>query len=202
MLKAMVFIDMENFDIAKYNYYKSISTESAVKAPKIDYTKMSQLLVRLSNDNAVLLKTVIFAPKPDDFLINDPIRKAKYDWVKKLNDRNYISVVEGRHVARPSAGFTQTTMNISERNSYYVVEKGTDVNLAATAISMAASNSFDIAIIVSGDTDYIPVMDILSHMGKLVSTVCVKNQSISRFKAHSDIQLVLDSSFFNQCSII
>lgn len=201
MLRAMVFIDMENFDIAKYNYYKSISAGGCVNAPKINYSLMSENLVKAVHKDAILTKTLIFAPKPDDFLMQDATLKSKYEWISKLNNRNYISVIEGRHVARPAKGIQTSAMDINNRNTYYIVEKGTDVNLASNVIFKAASDAFDIAIIVSGDTDYMPVLDILGKMGKLVAIVGVKNQSLSSFKPISDIQVVLDDVFFQTCKI-
>ena len=60
-------------------------------------------------------------------------------------------------------------------------------------------NAFDTAIIMSGDTDYIPVMDILNTIGKNVVVVGVKGQNLFKFKHHTDAQLILDDNFFQNC---
>ena len=196
-MRTMLFIDFENFEISKTMYYKN---SMGTIAPKTDFTKLPNELVNRFLSGHELLGTFLFAPKPDQFLMTDSTRKATYTWISGLNNLNFFSVIEGRHVARPTNGFTSATMNISDKNSYYVVEKGTDVNLATHVILKAMHNSFDAAIIMSGDTDYIPVMDVLNMMGKTVIIACIKGQRIDRFKKHTDAQIVLDDTFFSSCT--
>jgi uncharacterized LabA/DUF88 family protein len=43
-------------------------------------------------------------------------------------------------------------------------EKGTDVMLACTVLERAQQDSFDLAVIISGDTDYLPLTPILQRM--------------------------------------
>lgn len=200
MLKAMVFIDFENFEINKNNYYRSITPEGERTVyPKIDYNILPQKLVEKLNLPHALVKTFLFAPKPDDFLMNDSRRVNTYNWINGMKNQDYFTVVEGTHSARPVSGYTYSTMSIDNPSSYYVEEKGTDVNLGAHLITKGFMNAYDTAIIMSGDTDYIPVLDILNTLGKSVVIVGVKNQNLFKFKHHSDEQIVLDESFFNQC---
>lgn len=114
-------------------------------------------------------------------------------------NQNCFDVIAGRHTARPMAGFTKSTMSIDNQSSYYVEEKGTDVNLATQVLTKAFHNSMDVAVIVSGDTDYIPVMDVLNSIGKLVAVVGVDGQSLMPFKQHSDYQILLNEDFFKNC---
>ena len=90
-------------------------------------------------------------------------------------------------------------MDPNNNESFYVYEKGTDVNLAVHAISKGLHNAYDTAIIVSGDTDYIPVMDTLNSVGRTVIVVGVKGQWLQHFKQHSDMQLTLDDKLFKKC---
>ena len=101
--------------------------------------------------------------------------------------------------ARPVSGFTYATMDINNPASYYIEEKGTDVNLAAHVLTKGFHNAYDTAVIMSGDTDYIPVMDILNTIGKNVVVVGVKGQNLTKFRHHTDAQLLLDDSFFQRC---
>ena len=243
MLKAMVFIDFENFDIAKYQYYKkkcfeditvkegteelsceSIDTEYdsdlsccvdgeagveseevhsekkiKVTVPKLDFNKLPKEVVALLKQQHVLVKTFLFAPKPDEFLIRDERRSSVYNWINGMKNQDFFTVIEGRHVSRPVSGYNRDTMSLSNPSSYFVVEKGTDVNLASHVITKGLHNAFDTAIIMSGDTDYIPVMDILNSIGKSVVVVGVKGQNLNVFKHHSDAQLILDDDFFQKC---
>lgn len=89
MQRAMLFIDFENFDIAKYNYYKKKSIADAEEAariagttfpesvpvtnPRLDFNELPKKIVALLPEPHVLVKTFLFAPKPDQFLMTDPI---------------------------------------------------------------------------------------------------------------------------------
>lgn len=210
-MRAMVFIDFENFDIAKNNYYKnrlskdtrnqnvieSVNEEFVI--PKLDYNLLPVEIVKMILIPHVLVKTFLFAPKPDSFLMSDKRRQNTYKWISGLNNQNFFTVVEGAHLARPVSGFTQSTMSLENPSSYYVEEKGTDVNLAAHLLTKAFHNSYDTAVIVSGDTDYIPVMDLLNTIGKNVVVVGVEGQNLSRFKYHTDARLIIDDDFFQRC---
>lgn len=73
MLRAMVFIDFENFDISKYNYYRAKCLEDAKSAalaagtpvpthvqtvvPKLDFNKIPKEVVNLLSNPHTLVKT-------------------------------------------------------------------------------------------------------------------------------------------------
>lgn len=203
MLKAMVFIDFENFDIAKSNYYKDMNDglpeAEKINNPKLDFNLFPKKVVQLLPSEHILVKTFLFAPKPDEFLIKDARRAGTYNWINGMKNQDYFTVVEGTHSARPVSGYTYQSMNINDRSSYYVVEKGTDINIAAHLITKGFMNAYDTAVIMSGDTDYIPVMDILNTLGKTVVVVGVKGQNLVKFKHHTDKQIILNNDFFSSC---
>ena len=82
--------------------------------------------------------------------------------------------------------------------TYYKVEKGTDINLAIHAITKAYNNAYDVAFVVSADTDYISLYRQLKSIGKLVVTVAVKNQKLGKVIPEVDDYIILDDSFFSQ----
>lgn len=125
MRRAMVFIDFENFNIALTNYYRGLGQPTA----RLDYNVLPLKIVDMLPGHE-LVKTFLFAPKPDDFLMQDPRRKNTYDWISGLKNQRYFTVIEGQHVARDVYGKTK---DITDRSSYYVVEKGTDINMGAHA---------------------------------------------------------------------
>lgn len=90
-------------------------------------------------------------------------------------------------------------MDITKPNSYYVEEKGTDINLASHLITKGFMNAYDTAVIMSGDTDYIPVLDILNTLGKTTVIVGIHGQNLFQFRHHSDDQIMLDDDFFQTC---
>ncbi len=201
MLKAMVFIDFENFDIAKYQYYKKKCERDHVELcnPKLDYNKFPLELVKLLSQPHALVKTLLFAPKPDDFLMKDKNRSSTYNWITGMKNQNYFTVIEGSHVARPVSGYTYNTMSLEKHESYYVEEKGTDVNLATNIITKGMHNAFDTAIIMSGDTDYLPVYEVMNSIGKSVVVVGVEGQNLSKFRHYSDAQIIINDDFFKKC---
>lgn len=195
MLRAMVFIDFENFQINLNNYYKSLGSHS----PKLDYNVLPMNVVNKLMIPHVLVKTFLFAPKPDAFLMDDNRRSSTYSWISGMKNQDRFTVVEGTHAARPVSGFTYKTMSIDNPASYYVTEKGTDVNIAVHMITKGFMNSYDTAILMSGDTDYLPVLDILNTLGKSVVVVGISGQYLQSFKHRSDEQIILDKTFFDSC---
>ena len=211
MLRAMVFIDFENFGISKYQYYKrkslldaqaagrSNSSTAPISNPKLDFNALPREVAALLPIPHVLIKTFLFAPKPDNFLMQDPHRASIYNWINGMKNQDFFTIIEGSYSARPVAGFSYATMDINNPASYYVVEKGTDVNLATHIITKGLLNAFDTAVIMSGDTDYITVMDTLNTIGKSVVVVGIQGQNLFQFKHHSDAQLLIDDTLFQRC---
>jgi len=198
MQKAMVFVDFENFNISKREYYKTIK-DKGTKLPSIDFLKFSKEIIKKLPNQHALVKTFIFAPKPDDFLMQDVRRKRTYDFISGMKNLDYLTVIEGLHIARPIGDSPYLTMDINNTETFFVKEKGTDVNLGVHLLTKGFLNAYDTAIIVSGDTDYIPIMDTLNTFGKTVCVVGVKGRSLNKFKQHSDQQITLDDTFFQRC---
>ena len=196
MNKVMIFVDFENFNIASVHLYR----KKKRLAPRLDYNAMPQKLVdMLPGNNNRLVKTFLFAPKPDSFLLQDERRKNTYDWICGLKNQNYFTVIEGHHVARPVSGLDFKDMDINKPETYYVEEKGTDVNMAAHLITKGFLHAYDTAMVVTGDTDYIPTLDILNTIGKSTVSVGVKGQNMFKLKEHSDDLIILDETFFKSC---
>jgi len=196
MQRVMVFIDFENFNIALINYYFN---ELKKTTPRLDYRKIPHELIKKLPVVSYVAKTIVCAPKPDEFLMGIDAKKNTYNWINGLKNMDYFSVIEGEHIARPVAGFTKDTMKPDNPASYYVVEKGTDINMATEIVSKAYLNAYNTAVIISGDSDYIPVLKILSTVGKSSVMVGVKGQNLTRVKQHVDQIIILDEDFFDSC---
>lgn len=184
-------MDNLNFEIAITEYYKNLNAT----APKLDYNKIFKNIVKMRSDISYT-KTFIFAPKPDDFLLTDVRNQKYYQWITGLNASKYTDVVEGRYVARPTGN---SPMNINDTSTYYKIEKGTDLNLAVHALSKAFSNAYDVAFIMSADTDYISLYKHLKMLGKIVIVVAIQGQSLKFIKPEVDDYIFLDDNFFSSC---
>jgi hypothetical protein len=187
----MVFVDHMNFNIAVSDYYSS----QGQKPPNLDYNTVFRGAVSLIPDVSYT-KATIFAPEPDAFLMNDPYLKGYYKWIQGMKNAKYLDVVEGRYIGRPVID-TQS-MDISDKSTYYKVEKGTDINLAIHAITKAYSNAYDIAFVFSADTDYISLYRHLKSFGKIVVVVAVKGQRLGKVIPEVDDYIILDDSFFSK----
>ncbi len=194
MRRVMVFIDFENFNIAMINYYKNLGKTAA----RLDYNKVPVKIVEMLPGHNELVKTFLCAPKPDDFLMQDERRKNTYNWINGLKNQRYFTVLEGQHLARPVAG-NYMRMDIRNPASYYVEEKGTDINLAAHLIAKGLLNAYDTAVIVSGDSDYMPVLEILNTIGKATVVVGVMGQNMNRLRKCADDMILLNEDYFEQC---
>lgn len=188
----MVFVDHMNFEIALRQLYQKKSELT----PSLDYDALFRNVVK-NRSGIDFIKAFIFAPKPDDFLMQDERLEGSYKWITQLGNKKYIDVIEGRYVARQIDESTQ--MDILNKKTYFKEEKGTDINFAVHMLSKGQYNSYDAAFAMSADTDYITVYRQLKNMGKIVIAVAVKDQNISKIIPEVDDYIILDEAFFNGC---
>lgn len=172
-----------------------IILRQGITPPNLDYNKIFRNIVA-NVANTSYTKTIIFAPEPDKFLMNDPYLAGYYKWVQGMKNAKYLDVVEGRYIGRPVSDVA--SMNISDKSTYYKVEKGTDINLALHAITKAYNNAYDIAFVMSADTDYISLYRQLKSIGKIVIVVAVEGQKLRKVIPEVDDYIILDDSFFSQ----
>ena len=196
MKRAMMFIDYQNFEYNRHDLYKR-NGDQKTNIPFIDLGKLPQAIVDEYIRDVELLKTFYFSAKPDDFLSRNEKLMKNYEFMDGLNNIQNISFIEGTLRAKPTKGFTYNTMELDNIDSYTMVEKGTDVNLASHLLVKAFHNSYDAAIVLSGDTDYLPVYDILNDMGKLVYLVTVQGQDTNSFSKRVDRRIWLPFDFFS-----
>lgn len=191
MLRGMVFVDHMNFNIALGDLYTSLGK----KTPNLDYNKVFRGIVSLV-PNISYTKTTIFSPEPDSFLMQDAYLHGYYKWVQGMKNAKYLDVVEGRYIGRPTGEMED--MKIDDKSTYYKVEKGTDINLAIHALTKAYNNAYDVAFVMSADTDYINLYRQLKSIGKIVVAVAVKGQKLGKVIPEVDDSLILDEGFFSQ----
>ena len=195
MLRTMLFIDYENFEIARRALY--YNQEGVKRTPFINWNTLPQNIIDALGGDLRLIKTYLFVPEQDDFLQQDETRRKRYDYLLNLDNLDHVSVVRGRHETRPAR--SDVPMSIDDKDSYRIAEKGTDVNIATQLLVKAFNNGFDVAVVLSGDKDYIPVYDILDTLGKLVIVVAVEGQSLHWLKTHSDRRMHMSLSLLKTC---
>jgi len=187
----MVFIDYENFDIALKKYYKNLGKAF----PRLDYQKLaSNICSEIKLDNIALIKTMLFVPEPDDFLLQDTYWQNFKRSISGLQSKPFLDVISGRFVTYPVE--SSIPKDIKNKLTYYKVEKGTDINIASNMLTMAFNNSYDIAVLVSCDSDYATVLNTLRTLGKLSSLAIVDGQR-SRLLNKADSCYTMREAFFN-----
>lgn len=197
MLKAMAFIDYQNFYYSTSSYLNSINQSSL----KFDYKDLCQQIVNnISIRPTILVKTYLFAAKPCEALLNSSITKYKKlnTWLNSLKNSSYFEVIEGTQQIRASKKGQEIDYN--NPNTYTTTEKETDVNIAVQMMSKAYQNSYDIAVLLSNDTDYLPIVKALHNIGKIIVLVRLPNQNVSKFEKYVDDIFEVDYSFLQRVS--
>ena len=149
MLKrsAIIFIDGSNF----YHNSKSI-----IKPGKIDFVKLSSLICSYFNFD---LKEVRYYNSIPDITDGEEVYYKHIKFLEELKK-------QGIRVQ------TRKLKKIVEENIF--VEKGIDVLISADMIkSSMVDNNCDVCILISGDADFIPVMEIIKEAKKEAISCCV-----------------------------
>jgi uncharacterized LabA/DUF88 family protein len=134
------------FYIDGFNVYYSINTRRYRQYKWLDYCKVAESIVRPEDKiSGIFYFTTFVSWKPDSV-----IRHKQY--IKILRSVG-VDVIFGR--------FTKKKMrcHICGKKYWTREEKETDVNIAVHLICDAMNDLYDRAVIVSGDTDLIPIIE-------------------------------------------
>ena len=191
-MKSMVFIDYQNFNISIKDYFSSIKE----KPFNVNFSALARELNNQLPTNPTLVKTYLFAYKPCDELLKlEPYRKY-YTWLSGIKNKPFFEVIEGLQEIRGLPDGTQ--IDINDSSTYTTKEKGTDIRLAVNMLSKGYQNAYDVAILVSGDTDYIPVVEELHHLGKIVILATFPTQNITKYDEYRDFHINMDFEFLKK----
>lgn len=192
MHKAMVFIDYQNFNIALKNHYAKKNGQ----LPSIDYSLIGSTVNGYIPLNSEVIKTYVFAYKPSDELLQLEYYQKYYNWINNtLKKIPYLEVIEGRQEIRT---IKDKVFDINDSNTYTTEEKETDINLATHMVTKGFQNAYDIAILVSGDTDYVNVIKTLHNLGKIIVIAHFQHQNISKYDGIYDAEIIMYDSILNK----
>ena len=65
-------------------------TTAPVNNPRLDFNELPKQIVALLPEPHVLVKSFLFAPKPDQFLMGDARRAGTYNWINGLKNQKYL----------------------------------------------------------------------------------------------------------------
>ena len=164
--RVAIFIDAGNMFHAS-NYLKV----------KIDYKKLINLLKR----DRWLLRAYFYTGIPRQDMIQE--REDLFQqWKKQEGFLNELQKL----------GIKVKTMPLKKTPEGYI-EKGVDVLLATDMVSLAFRDAYDTAILVSGDSDYVPVVEEIQELGKRVENASFKRTSSYELRKVCDSFLLLDN---------
>ena len=189
MHRVMVFIDYQNFNINLKEHYKGKTFKP------INYWALGKAINEIIPFQSEVLKTYLFAYKPCDDLMKIESYSKYYEWLTKLKKTPYLEIIEGRQELRT---YDDIKLDINDPRTYYTEEKETDINLATHMVAKGFQNAYDIAVLVSGDTDYIKVVETLHNIGKIVVIAHFKHQNVSRYDDICDSNIILYDNVLNQ----
>lgn len=79
------------------------------------------------------------------------------------------------------------------------VEKGVDINIASDMLKLAYNNTYDTAILISGDGDFVPAVSAVQDLGKHVENAYFKKGRSDYLIRVCDRFTTLDLDIINQC---
>ena len=79
------------------------------------------------------------------------------------------------------------------------VEKGVDIMIATDMINYAYRNAYDVAILVSGDGDFVPAVSAVKDAGKHVENACFESSQSHHLLQTCDKFVEIDGAFISNC---
>jgi uncharacterized LabA/DUF88 family protein len=170
--RAIIFIDGSNF----YYRIKSLSQKSYSKNTLINFDFKRFFENLLKEKELVETRYYVGAVRREN---NNPKSEELYANQQKLLaslQQKNIKIILGTIIRHPD-------------KTYH--EKGVDVRIAVEMIRFARENKYDVAYLISSDTDLVPAVEEVRAFGKEVCYVGVfKGQSFGLSKASNNVILL------------
>lgn len=136
---------------------------------------LHELMTQLARGRQLLRCYYYNAPLTDDY--DEELRDGQQRFFESLRRIPYVTVRLGRLHRRPDGA---------------LVEKGIDVAIAVEALGLAHQDGYDACVLVSGDGDYVELVEAIKRLGKHVEVAMFKNQSAGILLEHADVFTPLD----------
>lgn len=171
--RVKIFIDFWNFELSCKEF------GSEVRPYKIDWRKLPQLLCdQLRQQLSVPCSPVNLAYEGAYVYVSYGPRDEKLRrWSENvLSTFPGYTVMSSERSPRSNQKCQQCRQSISNCPSCQAalqgtVEKGVDTKMAVDMIALAWDNIYDVALLVSSDRDFIPVVEMLGRRGKKILQV-------------------------------
>tara|TARA_Y100000310_G_scaffold344591_1_gene458182 strand:- start:9771 stop:10364 length:594 start_codon:yes stop_codon:yes gene_type:complete len=179
MKRVILFIDGSNF----YYGLKSIYGNSK-ELSNFNFKKLGKILA----EGRELLE-IFYYNAPLDYT-KSPEKYAKQQkFFEKIKSTGKVKLILSRLQKRKIKG----------TEKYYYVVKGDDIHIAADMIKGAYENHYDIAVLVSGDADFIPAVSIVQEKEKNVENIYFKKSLSWHLKQKCNKSLKLTRKILDRC---
>ncbi len=165
--RVMIFIDGSNL----YHVLKQTTDKS-----NLDYRKFAE---KLCGDRE-LIRTYYYNIRQES-PENPKLAESQDRFLNTLYETDYLEVKLG----------------IWKPRGQTMVEKGVDVMIASDLISHAYEDHYDTAILVSGDADFYPALQVVKDTGKQVEVAAFDANLSSEAARIADVLIRFDRSYFD-----
>ncbi len=93
--------------------------------------------------------------------------------------------------------YLEVKLGIWKQRGNTMVEKGVDVMIASDLIAHAYEDHYDTAILVSGDADFYPALQVVKDTGKQVEVAAFDSNLSSEAARFSDVLIKFDRDYFD-----
>ncbi|MCK5624327.1 NYN domain-containing protein [Candidatus Pacearchaeota archaeon] len=178
MEKVSVFIDGNNF---YYGLRLIYGKNKSLK--KFNFEKFINFLV----ENNELVETYYYNAQLDK---SNDFQKflSQKEFFNKLKQIPNFNLVLCKLLKR----------KIPNSEKYYYVLKEDDINMAVNIVEDAYDNKFDIAILISGDGDFVPAVKSVKKRKKKIINIYFKKSSSRNLKQHCHKSLELNKDLLDE----
>ncbi len=179
MKKVVLFIDGSNFYYGLKNIYGNKFDLS-----KFNFKRLGEVLA----EDRDLLR-VYYYNAPLDFNKDKEKYAKQQRFFEKIKNTEKMKLILSRLQKR----------RIKGTDKYYYVIKGDDIHIAVDMVKGAYENTYDIAILVSGDGDFVPAVEIVQERGKSVENAYFKQSLSWHLKQTCDKSIMLTKEILDKC---
>ena len=176
--RLAVFIDGNNF---YFGLRKLYGKEKSLK--NFDFEKFSRFLAE---------KEKIVAIYYYNALLDREHNPEKYESQKEFFER--LRQIPNFHLILCKL----LKRNITGTDKFYYIIKEDDIHMAVDIVENACDDNFDMAILVSGDGDFVPAVQSVKKKSKIVKNIYFKNSSSRNLKNFCDESLELTKQILDK----
>jgi uncharacterized LabA/DUF88 family protein len=176
----MVFIDGNNFEKAVCSLYGHNKL--------FHYEKLARYIAE-KKCNGILQRFYYYTAQSDRHLDPDKFDKTQGFINRMRSEYSRCIIRVGKLEPRGT----------TKEGKIIFVEKQTDVNIATDMLSLAYTDGYDIAVLLSTDTDYRPAIELIRNLGKIVIAGIVDEQPGRTMKSLVDEHFYLKKEDLEQC---